>query len=156
MSASDIPEHELKLFRQVVWFVYRPGKTKPEGARLHLEGPEGPLKDYVGREATGSGSGLDGGVTIARSIRGDREPEVKSPGHRSRDPADGRNACRVGDRTAARSRAIYAKNPAQLSLAADLKVRLSCTGTFMTSGYSMTGRVQSSPATREGICRDAS
>ena len=46
------PEDEGALFPHVIWFIYKPGKTKPENARLHLEGPDGPLKAYRGWKAT--------------------------------------------------------------------------------------------------------
>ncbi|HWB02745.1 MAG TPA: hypothetical protein VG796_06940 [Verrucomicrobiales bacterium] len=45
------PEDELKLFRQVVWFVYTPPKGNLK-ARLHLAGSGGRLKDFKGRVAT--------------------------------------------------------------------------------------------------------
>ncbi|HWB03774.1 MAG TPA: hypothetical protein VG796_12175 [Verrucomicrobiales bacterium] len=45
-----ISEDELKLFRQVVWFVYTPPKENLK-ARLHFAGTHGRLKDYKGRKA---------------------------------------------------------------------------------------------------------
>jgi hypothetical protein len=44
-------EEELKLFRQIVWFVYTPSRGGLK-ARLHLAGTRGRLKDFRGRKAT--------------------------------------------------------------------------------------------------------